>query len=388
MDTCLICGNTDIIALERRTGVPIAQNLLIASRADAMACPTGELRLVRCTACAFVWNAAFDPAKMAYDATYDNDQNFSSRFRSHTERVADLIAHDTTGDDLFVLEVGCGQGSFFPVLDYAFDGRMARVLGFDPAWRGVGAGMSDRASVVGAFFDAVSMNGRDDPDAVVSRHVIEHVPDPLYFLRAIRDASRSGTPVFIETPDVDWILRNRVFFDLYYEHCSLFSPQSIATAFELAGLTVDRVETVFDDQYMVAIGRAAAPGRPASLSPGTYDDLGYVAGRAAYLDRVTAHLREANQRGRTALWGGASKGVTLCLVLDDAAKLIDCAIDINERKQGCFLPVSGIPVVSPRDAWERGVRSVVIVNPAYADEIARSCAEQGLSFALSTVEDA
>ena len=63
-------------------------------------------------------------------------------------------------------------------------------------------------------------------DVVISRHVIEHVPDPVALLKTVRLAL-VGSPharVYFETPDVTWILKNRVIWDLFYEHCSLFTP--------------------------------------------------------------------------------------------------------------------------------------------------------------------
>jgi hypothetical protein len=43
-------------------------------------------------------------------------------------------------------------------------------------------------------------------------------------------------------------------------------------------------------------------------------------------------------------------------------------------------------VVAPETAAAMGVRSVLVVNPAYRDEIVRDCAAQGLPFDITAVE--
>ena len=102
---------------------------------------------------------------------------------------------------------------------------------------------------------------------IVSRHTIEHVPDPVAFLTAVRDAlgERAEATIFLETPCVDWILRHDAMQDFFYEHCSLFTARALALALERAGFHAPRVEHVFGGQYLWARASAApwaAPSAP------------------------------------------------------------------------------------------------------------------------------
>lgn len=390
MTTCKICGGSDVVALDRRAPVPIAQNLILPTRARALGCPAGALDMLRCTACGFVWNAAFDPALMVYDAAYDNDQNFSRRFQDHTAEVAELIARRVGADGpVDLIEVGCGQGTFMRILGDRFGDRLRSAIGFDPAWQGDPRHLPRGGEVRGEYFGGDSIRAGDPaPNLVVSRHVIEHVPDPLAFLRAIRAGMPAGTPLFIETPDIDWVLRGGVFFDFYYEHCSLFSQTTLALALARAGFVVDRVRAIFDGQYQLAIATAGPDPAPAPALPsGRFDDLGFRTKRNAFIDRLTAFIDDLGPRGSVALWGGASKGVTLCLTLPRASERIGCVIDINARKQGCFLPTSAIPIVSQREAAARGVKDAIVVNPAYLDEIRAALARDGIAISVHSIDD-
>src|SRR5262249_45343438 len=107
-----------------------------------------------------------------------------------------------------------------------------------------------RLKFVDRFYDESSSNV--PADFVVCRHVIEHVQDPISLLRSVRSALRSSlrARVFFETPCVECILSNKVIWDFFYEHCSLFSASSLTYAFEKSGFSVERVARVFGEQYL------------------------------------------------------------------------------------------------------------------------------------------
>ena len=385
--TCAVCGASHSLAVDTRDRVPVAQNLIFPTREAAVNCAEGALDMRRCTACGFVWNDRFDPAALVYDTAYDNDQSFSPRFRRHLEEVAETVADRLAGvTDVDLLEVGCGQGRFLTVLARKLGGRWRSGLGYDPAWNGDLSALPRGAAVRGQCFGAGSLRPGDPaPDAAIIRHVIEHVPDPIMFLQSIRDALAKGTPLFVETPNVDWILKQGAFFDFYHEHCSLFTPHSLRLALERTGFALEEVNSLFDGQYMLAVAVAGAAVRRPN-SQGRFDDLGYVSRRDRFLSELGAVIDQRRGHGRVALWGSASKGVTLCLMLSRAEGLIDCVIDINERKQGGFVPATGTPIVSAAEAHRRGVRSVVVVNPAYMDEVDALCREAGLDFELISID--
>lgn len=389
MAVCPVCSSHRSFVLDTRRDIPIAQNLIFYDRQAAKDCPVGQLSLVRCRDCGFAWNARFDAEKMRYDVTYDNDQNFSDVFRAHVESVGELVRRSAPDKGaLSLLEVGCGQGYFLGVLARQFGPRLGRVIGFDPSWKGDRALVPEGAEILGEYYNRSSARRiRVRPDVIVSRHTIEHVPEPMPFLQAMREGCSDDTVVVLETPTIDWILENGVFFDVYYEHCSLFDPGSITIALELAGFEVEQVEVVFDGQYMTAVARPRpegdSPPAPASREAG---DLGYLQRRDQYLDSLRGIVRSARDEGGVALWGGASKGVTLALMLEADAALLTCAIDMNPRRHGAFLPGSGIPIVSPEQAAARGVRTAIVVNPAYENEVRAYCAEHALGLRIASVD--
>jgi hypothetical protein len=187
--------------------------------------------------------------------------------------------------------------------------------------------------------------------------------------------------LYFETPCVDWVLRNRVIWDVFYEHCSYFNPQSLRYAFELCGFEVDGVRHVFGGQYLwleaspkpdrdAALPDAAATVALAQEFAHTHDAL---------VEGWRATLHDASARGKTAVWGAGAKGVTFVNLLDPDQQKIDCVIDINPRKQGRFVPGTAHPIVGYREAAQRGIRTAFLMNPNYAQENRALLEQAGVS---------
>jgi len=371
------------VTLDVRPRVPVAQNLLHRSRAAALASPVGVLDMRRCMACGFAWNAVFDASLVDYSAEYESDQSLSAAYRTHLDRVADTVEAALVGrDDVNAVEIGCGQGQVLALLAGRLGARAASLVGFDPTFRPASK-LPPGARVEPVYFTEASRHliGAA-PDLVVTRHVIEHVADPLVFLRNIRAVCADGVPLVVETPNLQWILDNAVVQDLYYEHCSLFDAPALAAALAAAGFAVEAVGEAFGGQYLVAVARAGAPSSASRTAP--VDNADYPARKAAAIARFEAALAADAAAGEVvALWGGASKGVTFALLVPDARRHLALAIDINPVRAGSFMPVTGIAVVPPQAARAAGVTKAYVMNPAYFAEIDAWCGAQGWALELA-----
>lgn len=376
---CPLCTAVADVAVLDSPAVPVFQNVLYPTFEEARGAATGCLAIRACPACGFVHNAAFDPDSALYDANYENNQSHSAVFTRHIQgSVAAVLEAVPPGGT--VLEIGCGQGYFLSHLAQAAPAGTS-LIGFDPAWRG-GAAPAPGVDIHARLFDRTAVDSLHRPvDAVVSRHVIEHVRDPLGFLGAIRAAlpAQGAVDLFLETPCVQWILDNGVVQDFFYEHCSYFTAQTLETALGRSGFETVSVSHVFGGQYLWAHARTTVPAVNAPLSPaGTVESVEAFRKRyTASLARWQETLNAARQRGRVALWGGGAKGVTFAAVFDPDRTLIDCIVDINPGKQGHFTPLTAHPVLSPEAAAGRDIGTLVVMNPLYRDEIAATCAGLG-----------
>lgn len=332
------------VSLYAADGLPVLQNRLYLDAAAGRSCPTGDVLLSACPTTGIVSNQRFDPAKVVYDASYNNEQAASGAFRSHLGAIADLVSAHL--DCSALIEIGCGKGAFLELLA----GRGAGVVGFDPTYEG------QDPRIRKEFF---SPSARIRGTGIVLRHVLEHIPDPVGFLRTIRDANAGVGRIYIEVPCLDWILENRAWFDVFYEHVNYFRRSDFERMFG----RIVRLERTFGGQYLSVVaelsslrdpGPAPAPVWPSDFLGGLDRTLADGAGRPAEL-----------------VWGAGSKGVIFSLLRERRGRPISAAVDIHPSKQGRFLPCTGVPVLNPAAAVERFPSGSIawVMNPNYLDEV-------------------
>jgi SAM-dependent methyltransferase len=366
-----------------RSQVPVHQNLVVTSRAAACSVARGELDMVACENCGFVFNRAFDSTLLAYGEDYDNTQSCSAYFDSYLDGlVKDLIERQGVRNSTIV-EVGCGKGQFLRKL-VNYPGADNRGVGFDPSYVGADSDLDGRLVFRRCYYDDKCNDVA--ADVVVCRHVIEHVPEPIALLRSVRAAlvNSSRARVFFETPCVEWILCNWVAWDFFYEHCSLFTAASLSLAVERAGFAVERVEHIFGGQYLW-LEALVSDADLLSVQSGQETAklaLAYGAEEEILRQKWLAKLLELKARGKVSLWGAGAKGATFANLVDPECILIDCVIDLNPNKQGRYIPGTGHPIVAPTDLSRRGVTSAVLMNPNYREENLRLLAEAGIELDL------
>lgn len=328
--------------LYRIEQLPIFQNRVYDTPAEARGCPRGDVCLVQSPTTGLIYNAAFRPELMTYDPHYQNEQAVSPRFRRHLDEVAWIVERTMGKRDL--VEVGCGKGSFLEVMV----ARGAKITGFDPTYEGNNPRIRRHSFTVGVGIMARGL---------VLRHVLEHVHDPFQFLDDLRLANGGSGLIYIEVPCFDWICAHRAWFDIYYEHVNYFRLSDFSRMFN------DTVAQgfLFDGQYQYVVADLCTLREP----------------RASEADRVTfpndflRSLRADFSDGPTAIWGGSSKGVIFALFRERLGRPVTKMIDINPAKQGKYVPGTGLRVDSPESvlAFLPKGATLYVMNSNYLAEI-------------------
>jgi len=330
----------------------------------------GPMELRFNTELCFMENHRFDESATFYDTGYENSQAHSAQFKSHMLSVLKRLM-ETYPKGSKLAEVGCGKGDFLELAQATghFD-----CIGFDETYSGSNPRVEKRY---------LGEGDRIDCDIVVLRHVLEHIPQPQNFLEMLKGVF-GETDIYIEVPNLDWILENNTFFDITYEHVNYFTQKALAGLFEQQ---VRAARLCFDDQYQFVIANLG------SLGGSFEQSYASDAWQMVTIDEVFPKLEQqideldrlVGRNGSCYLWGGATKGCMFLWHADRLGRLVDrvpYAIDINPGKQGRWLPGSLTPIAAP-DRFFREAKPgdvLVIANPAYKDEILAQLCGHGLDF--------
>ncbi len=378
---CPICNSEKIenfISIEQ---VPVHCNLLWPDRESAQAALKGDIDLGYCHSCGHIFNVAFDPTLMEYTQAYENSLHFSPRFQTYAEALAQglIDRHDLHNKE--IVELGSGQGDFLRLLCDLGDNHG---WGFDAAYVPTETDQQDERLTFVQDFDWRKYIDHA-PDMIYTRHVLEHIEQPLDFVSTIRQeiGESRDSLVFFEMPNMAYTLRELAIWDIIYEHCGYFTPQSLTNLFNRAGFDVIATSDTYEGQFLTI---EASPGEPVN------ETIAAMAAGLTAMDReVTEFAQEFRQKvaqwqaalqrwasagKRVVAWGAGSKGVTFLNVLNTEDQ-IQYIVDINGRKKGMYVVGSGQEIVDPLFLKQIKPDVIILMNPVYRDEIEQMMIDMG-----------
>ncbi len=356
--------------------VPVHSVINLPTQENALNFPKGDIHLGFCNDCGFISNMVFSEKMLEYSSNCEESQGFSPTFNTFAQRIAqDLIdRYDLHGK--MILEIGCGKGDFLTLL-CELGGNQG--LGFDPAYdsgreRKLGSAINQVTFVKDYYSEKYT---HYKGDFICCRMTLEHIQQTGELIRILCKSlgDRLDTVVFFQVPNVIRILRDCAFEDIYYEHCSYFSPGSLARLFRNYNFNLLNLKTDYHDQYIIL--EAKQGGNEGAGIFSKENDLKqlheYV---EQFQDKLNLkvnywheRLEEMNiKKNKTILWGSGSKAVAF-LTLLNIYDGIEYIVDINPYRQGYYMPGTGQKIVPPGFIKDYQPDIVIIMNEMYINEI-------------------
>ena len=382
-DACLACKSVYNYPLARWDDMPLSVLGLPRSAAEARTMRGFVLDVRQCASCGHVFHADFHYDHIPYRNGSNLVYNEGASWKAYQDELAAewLSSYELAGKR--VVEIGCGEGLFLERLQRAG----THCIGFEP---GPDAA---RASAKGIECYAEYFQGSRlydlNADAIVCRHVIEHLADPLDFLDdiAIACCSADISPYFLaEVPSIEKALSQGRINDFLYEHVSNFTCNSFATLFERAGFNVLDLRLRHDDEVITLVAK-----------PRLGSTQREVRARAARFKMEALEKVQQTQRTleawrvaghRVALWGGTGKGAALINMVGITPDLVATVIDSDERKAGGFVPGTGHEIHPPSYLDENPVDRILICTNWRARDIEHEIREvRGLDAELFVLHE-
>lgn len=380
--TCPACGFHVAVPFFDGGHQPLATLAWPETAGEATHMRRLPLDFVSCVDCGHIYNHAFDYRNVPYSSKPNLMFNRGIFWSDHLRKVQRQIL-DHLPEAPVVVEIGYGDGSFLAAL--AQQRPAGRYVGFDPH----GAKGSPHASVElrNAMFEPARDLAALKPDLIISRHVLEHLTNPLGFVQQISFAAacaRIRPVVYIEVPCVDRAVESGRIVDFYYEHNSHFTTRSFTRMVGRCAVSSFTVEHGYDGE--VVYGFLRLGGAPEQVAQAEVACGFHAAAREART-YIRVQLEELYLEGRrVAVWGGTGKSAAFIHRYAMDADRFPIVVDSDAQKVGTFVPGTGQEIRS-RDFLLDNPVDVVIIPPQWrALDIAEEMRRAGIEVDTILIE--
>ena len=215
------------------------------------------------------------------------------------------------------------------------------------------------------------------PDVVLLRHVLEHSHDIHQTVACLKSLVAPGGYVVFEMPDARRALERLDYSTVWEEHIFYFSPATLRSFLERAGLEVVYLESYFYtlENSLVAIVRSSgAKANVAKTVPELSEELQrterFIREFPNVKHRNRQLLRDIRQTQGTIAFLGAGHLSAAYICLYGLQDVIDLVVDDNTNKQGLFMPGSRLPILPSSALIDRGIKVCLMgVRPEIEDAV-------------------
>jgi len=347
VNTCHICGSSKVDKLPQ-DGTPFR---LVSS--DVQPVPSGTAEYLLCGNCLTVqkavtpaWQAMADEIYKNYDINHQSlgaepmifDTAIGSGPRSLIllRSVMDIAGLPEVGR---LLDVGCSNGNLLKSFHQLRPGWALSGFELVDTWRetvlalpGVEAFYSGANPAYDGTFDIISIS-----------HVLEHVPDPVSFLKGIAGRLGAQGRILLASPN----LRQNPIDLVIADHCTHFDEQNLAFVAEKAGLGIDLLSTSLLPKELIAVlsPRRAAGGVAAPKAAQAGD--GGARERCLFYFRLLEEVRRAARAAAAEKrpFGIMGSSIAACWMKLELADRVDFFVD--EDPDRIDHELTGLPIMAP-----------------------------------------
>lgn len=375
--TCPACAHHVAVSCFDGGRQPLTTLAWPSSRQAAQAMSRLPLDFVCCVSCGHVYNCQFDYTQVPYSDKPNLMFNRGQVWKEHLQRIVDLLL-ERLPDEPVVVEIGCGDGHLLAALAQSRPG--GRYVGFDPH-----ATVSDESLALAGLEVHHALFLPDEhlevyrPHLIVSRHVLEHLTNPLGFLQSLTFAvSCTGEPtrLFIEVPCIDRVFETNRTSDFFYEHNSHFTTRSFERLLDRCTSKVERIERGYNDEVIYGLARFEPQSEQVAMARRAAD---FAARTTRANDTLRAALDELGHSGRTiAIWGGTGKAAAFINQYGLDAARFPLVVDSDAAKVGTFVPGTGQEIRPSAELLQTPVDAILIATQWRARDIALEMQHLGI----------
>jgi len=277
-----------------------------------------------------------------------------------------------------ILDIGCHDGYFISL----FRRKKCRLFGCEPSFYANVARKKYGISIKQDAFKASIYKGRKF-DFVVLRNILCVANNPLCMIRDAVSLLKPGGCIAIENINADVFLDANSIPSFSHEIKYYFSMNHIKML--LSFLNIRLIDTNLD-RRMYFVGKKDLQNNPDyknykhdSYIKKIYKFRDYYNKKVPTMQTMfNEYVKSWKEKGQCiALFGAGAFAQAFMALFDINEKDIDCVIDSDPFKEGCYLRGTGLKIFKP-SILKKEKFDIIVVTSFYQDEIIRYLNEKGI----------
>lgn len=317
------------------------------------------LKIYVCDKCFLVQIDEYKKSNEIFNSNYAYFSSYSKTWLEHAKTyVDDIIPRLGLTNKSLVTEIASNDGY---LLQY-FKMKDIPCIGIEPTHSTASVAISKGINVIEDFFSFELSKKLQKSDLILGNNVLAHVPDINNFVMGVKNLLKENGTATFEFPHLLNLINENQFDTIYHEHFSYLSLIAVKTIFEKFDLKIYDVKELKTHGGSLRIFISHKNNNNIKIS----NSVEYLINKEKKfkLDKIEVYsnfesrvqeikfelldflLKAKRENKKVIAYGAAAKGNTLLNYCGIKSDLIDIVVDLSPHKQGKYMPLSHIPILS------------------------------------------
>jgi len=193
-------------------------------------------------------------------------------------------------------------------------------------------------------------------DGLYCLNFLEHCPQPNKFLKRIIEPIKENGFIYVEVPNLDYMIENNIMYDFTIEHLIYFNKNSLESLFKQNNIEIIKISLNRNGHNICVLGKI---NKNEKLKKINY--------------KINKFIKDLNYKtsllkGKTVIWGACHHTFEI-LMRTNLRKKINYIVDSNDEKEFGYSPGSSIKILKPNHLKKSQPQNLIISASSYSNEV-------------------